>query len=185
MKNWVAEGRSDLYIATKLGISLQHVKGTVRELYPGRSPKTKKSPAPKGRGSRSNHGDPGKYNAGCRCTICKAGNTERATVARDERRGRIKDAPHGTESGYRNWGCRCKPCKKEGSRMNFERTYLDPALTPRNGERWVGPEESAITDYGHTARTHALKLGRTISGVNGKRSQRNRSLRMSGRSVTV
>lgn len=60
-------------------------------------------------------GSPGRYKAGCRCEVCRQGNTARLRAAKKERYARHRAGlavfTHGA-SAYGNWGCRCPVCTK-------------------------------------------------------------------------
>ena len=177
LKEWTKEGKSELWIAKKLGLSIDKVIFAKRALCPGGPRDTAVNVTGEtGIGSRSAHGTPGKYNAGCRCPKCRKANTERCKVAKAVRLADADRIPHGTMTGYWNWNCRCDDCKKIGSEVNKFRNTTEPGTYPRKGERWVNPEQKTVTNYDQTARELALELGRTISGVAGRRSLINRGL---------
>ena len=57
-----------------------------------------------------------RYAAGCRCAACAEANRARVADLTSRPPG---DVPHGTASGYGNWGCRCDECKPAGARQNL------------------------------------------------------------------
>jgi len=71
------------------------------------------------------HGTPSAYAKGCRCEACKAGHSDRMKHYRAQRTAMVaagdSRVPHGTDSGYFNWGCRCERCKAVGSIGNRKR----------------------------------------------------------------
>lgn len=176
LKEWVKEGKTELWISKKLGMSIDKVIFAKRALCPTDQRKTVINVNGKGLGSRSAHGTAGKYNAGCRCTPCTSFNTQRAKDLKAERLTRPQDIPHGTMSGYWNWDCRCDSCKKVGAETQKMRTYTDPLTHTRKGETWIKPEHVATQKYDLTARDIALELGRTIPAVNTQRSLIGRGL---------
>jgi hypothetical protein len=56
----------------------------------------------------------GRYAHGCRCDVCRKGNTAKGNEQRRVRAARLKEdptlAPHGRASTYLNWMCRCNEC---------------------------------------------------------------------------
>jgi hypothetical protein len=63
------------------------------------------------RWGESEHGTARRYHLGCRCAICRAGNTERYHQFRARHDGLPEGDPrHGSLNGYRNYRCRCKAC---------------------------------------------------------------------------
>lgn len=73
------------------------------------------------------HGTITRYVAGCSCTECrKAHRDYRYDERQDRRAARIMvgfrlvhpRAPHGTKSGYSNYGCQCAPCVEAGRISN-------------------------------------------------------------------
>jgi hypothetical protein len=59
------------------------------------------------------HGRTGYTNKGCRCDVCRAGNSEyqkELNVIRKAKGLPPGDWRHGKASSYINWGCRCTPC---------------------------------------------------------------------------
>jgi hypothetical protein len=107
---------------------------------------------------------------GCRCVPCKVSNTKRLNASYEDRKRRAAtDAPHGTESGYRNWGCRCAPCCEVGAKANKASVTLD-VESPMKNAVWSREEEEELLSYDSTARALAVRLGRTVSAVNGRRS---------------
>ena len=67
-------------------------------------------------------GTPSGYSAGCRCAPCTEAHRAEALKMRKRRAREVaagSDAvPHGTFTGYHNWGCRCQDCKAKGSESN-------------------------------------------------------------------
>ena len=67
-------------------------------------------------------GTPSGYSAGCRCEPCTEAHRAEAQKMRRRRQREVaagSDAvPHGTFTGYHNWGCRCPDCKAKGSESN-------------------------------------------------------------------
>ena len=175
LRSYINKGKSNLFIAKKLGISYEKTLFAVQGIT-GADPKRTMQSKNKGRGSRSLHGDPGKYNAGCRCGICVKANRKRMSKLAKDRNKRLHEAPHGTASAYVNWGCRCAPCKKAGSENNRKITYTPPETQTRKGERWIGPEDTYVSSYDATARELALALGRTIPAVHVRRPRMAREM---------
>lgn len=58
------------------------------------------------------HGRYSTYTHGCRCAPCTEANRLYSRTIRKLRLERRREAPHGTLSGYKNWGCRCRACRK-------------------------------------------------------------------------
>ena len=54
------------------------------------------------------------------CQACRWAAALRSANQRIERAGRA-DVPHGTVSGYCNWGCRCEKCTKAQTNATRER----------------------------------------------------------------
>lgn len=77
------------------------------------------------------HGEPARYDTGCRCFLCKDANNDRAAKQRKERAKRIDpaDPRHGTGSFYRNHGCRCEPCSAAAA-VESQRQYRNRLATP-------------------------------------------------------
>lgn len=62
------------------------------------------------------------YTHGCRCEVCTNEHTAMQRRRRAERKERAEtDAPHGTVTGYQNWGCRCDDCKLAHSTRNDDK----------------------------------------------------------------
>jgi len=60
-----------------------------------------------------------RYRHGCRHPDCTEEHRVQSARARSERRCHAaQDAPHGTWSGYANWGCRCGRCLVAGQLSN-------------------------------------------------------------------
>lgn len=114
------------------------------------------------------HGSDRRYVTGCRCVECVSGNTERKGRWLRERRS--EDAPHGTPSGYRNWGCRCTPCREAGSADQTERTAKSPQHELNLYRDWTPDEDMVALDFSLTAREVADLLGRSVTSVNSRRS---------------
>lgn len=175
IKQMVSEKRSVLHISKKLGLSYEKALFAVSGIT-GEDPKRLMQRKNKGKGSRSMHGDPGKYNAGCRCGICRKAQAKRMVEAAADRKTRLHEAPHGTPSAYVNWGCRCDPCKKAGSENNKNITYTPPETQTRKWQRWEVPEEETVATYELTAKELALQTGRTTMGVHQRRRKVTREL---------
>ncbi len=63
------------------------------------------------------HGTLARYRRGCHCAECTAANTAYVRDQRNKREARVRagaTVPHGTASGYKNYGCRCEPCRAAG-----------------------------------------------------------------------
>lgn len=118
------------------------------------------------------HGRATDYNEGCRCAVCTEAHRVRMAEVRQSRLERREDIPHGTESGYVNWGCRCGACRPVGLAKLRERTTVPAEGMVRLGALWNGAEIGTIESYGVTARDHALALGRSVHGVNAARNNR-------------
>lgn len=106
-----AAGASDTTIATTIGVSAR----TVIRIRQRHNVPSSWKPNSAGCGSS------GRYRAGCRCTTCRAGNTDRLRAAKAERYARREAGTavftHGA-SAYGNWGCRCPVCTSgHGSKM--------------------------------------------------------------------
>jgi hypothetical protein len=157
------EGMGRREIAAELGVSMGTVQNICEkfELVKGRKPR---------------HGTAVEYDYWkCRCVECREANRLRCYAIRDNLKGRVEsggDVPHGTMTGYWNWECRCDECRAVGSRVNRERVATPVETQWRKGERWVGGEDVAIESYDVTAREIAMGLGRTVGGVNARRSGR-------------
>lgn len=84
------------------------------------------------------HGQPGTYNQGCRCKVCRDAHRKRCARTRaslDERRAASpSDVPHSL-SGYINWGCRCDICKD--AHREYEIGDWDVS---RGGQPWTEDE---------------------------------------------
>lgn len=108
---------------------------------------------------------------------------ERAEYKRRWRESRLKAAasglveiPHGTPTGYINYGCRDRCCLRAIERSNTNYTHqTPPGSGSNNGEPWE-PDHLEIAvarkedgSYELTAREVAELLGRTIIAVNGQR----------------
>lgn len=91
------------------------------------------------------HGTMGGYLAGCKCSPCLAAKKAKSQAEGARRKARAAAdpsvVPHGTVSGYRNWGCRCDPCCLAGraasakSRVRWtstkgEKRYCTPIAPP-------------------------------------------------------
>ena len=92
----------------------------------------------------SPHGTRTRYTAGCHCEACTgaqhAYQSRWAAAAKDS-----PDLPHGTESGYVNWGCRCLACWTEGWRKNA-RTRARRKV--REGRPLSARESEALAEAG-------------------------------------
>lgn len=153
-------GMSRREIALELGVAA----GTVVNIC-------EKFSLEKGRTPR--HGTAVEYGHwGCRCAECVEANRVRCAGLKAVRVERVGEIPHGTMSGYWNWDCRCADCRRVGSEVNRMRVATPEETQWNKGARWVGPEDAAIESYDATAREIAMSLGRTVNGVNGRRSGR-------------
>jgi hypothetical protein len=80
------------------------------------------------------HGYNGYSNLGCRCSICRAANTDyNKSIRRVRARRIIADPslrPHGVLSTYFNWACRCDECKAAHRDRETERRQA------RGGKVW-------------------------------------------------
>lgn len=56
------------------------------------------------------HGSRTAYRNGCKCDLCRAGNTTRAREQRERKMGDLTGIPHGTMRAYTR-GCRCTECR--------------------------------------------------------------------------
>jgi len=81
--------------------SMHHARWRYRQAHPA----AERSPA-----KSDVHGELACYNAGCHCELCKAANRAQSNRCRRSRESRVRDAPHGTPSGYVNWNCGCTAC---------------------------------------------------------------------------
>lgn len=115
------------------------------------------------------HGRVSTYHSGCECGPCHAVGHNYHKRQRLERfRRAIPEHVHGTYSGYSNWGCKCYQCRVASKRRSIEYTRLP--VEPVNLYReWTPEEEQALRDYSLTARELAIKLRRTVHGVNHRR----------------
>lgn len=124
-----------------------------------------------------NHGTSARYGGKhkCRCTLCVSSNTRRcyeAKLKRDRQRAMgIANIPHGTDSGYRNWGCLCGPCKEAGRETNRKALETPVATQWNKGQRWVPDEQKKTYTYDSTARELAMSIGRTTSAVHAQRGK--------------
>ncbi len=84
--------------------------GTIRRWALARGVECYQPPAVHGRGRYQRYG--------CRCEVCVSAYRSDIRRSKADRRSRLDEAPHGTETGYLNWGCRCDPCKDAGSLHN-------------------------------------------------------------------
>lgn len=78
------------------------------------------------------HGEWGRYAAGCRCHLCREANTARAAQHRRKRFSQEKDPAdprHGTSAFYSNHGCRCADCK-EAHQKQVSKEYQDRLSRP-------------------------------------------------------
>lgn len=76
----------------------------------------------------SRHGDPNRYDQGCRCPKCTKAKTEHVQAGAVKRSKLPKDKiPHGRR-GYTNYLCRCPICTKA------QEAY-DAARGPSRGQR--------------------------------------------------
>lgn len=105
----------------------------------------------------------------CRCRVCVDANRERCYAVKADMRSRPEDIPHGTQTAYWNWACRCEECRVVGSRVNKGRVFTEPEARGRVGVRWT-PEEDAVVAGDESARSIALRLGRSVSSVNTRRA---------------
>lgn len=105
----------------------------------------------------------------CRCDECVLANRKRCYAVKEDMQSRPEDIPHGTMTAYWNWACRCEECRVVGSRVNKERVFTEPEARGRVGLRWT-PEEDAVVAGDESARSIALRLGRSVSSVNTRRA---------------
>lgn len=132
---------------------------------------------PKGVHGKPDHGTTARYGGKhkCRCAPCVNANTRRAKEAKAKRDLKIAmgtaNIPHGTESGYRNWGCLCGPCAKVGREANRKRLETPVATQWNKGQRWVPDEQKKTHTYDYTARELAMGIGRTTSSVHVQRGK--------------
>jgi hypothetical protein len=78
------------------------------------------------------HGEMSRYEAGCRCLLCREANNERAARLRKARTAEAKDPNdprHGKASFYTNHGCRCERCR-EAQRAKVSADYQRRLATP-------------------------------------------------------
>jgi hypothetical protein len=123
----------------------------------------------------ADHGTPGRYNAGCRCDVCRAANTARKAKARKAKAGDAppRESSHGA-AGYRR-GCRCDVCRAgnttrmaEGKhdkayRNRVQQESLERAT--RRGQGWTPEELETAARADLTAAQVAGMLGRTVGSV--------------------
>lgn len=76
------------------------------------------------------HGTATAYLNGCRCTACRAANTERHRRMRAQRIARGTPFKHGTRNGYMNYGCRCGDCRAANAAYERERRRRQAAQPP-------------------------------------------------------
>jgi hypothetical protein len=124
------------------------------------------------------HGTWERYNAGCRCTGCRAAHLERWTDDYERRAGASpEEIPHGI-GGYGNWGCRCEVCcaAKEAENAAQFRNSNAASLpgAKKRGQEWTGPELEIAARKELTAKQVAEMLGRTVSGVRNVRTRLNK-----------
>ncbi len=82
---------------------------------------------------REIHGQLQCYRAGCSCKLCKAANTEHSRRTREKYTTEPEKIPHGTDSGYTNWGCRCEECSAAralATKQYQKRVQLKAILDP-------------------------------------------------------
>jgi DNA-binding CsgD family transcriptional regulator len=116
------------------------------------------------------HGTLLSYQRGCKCGKCRAANTEEGRRQRESRKSReTPEEIHGTFNGYQNWDCHCERCKAAGELYNRLKLTLD-VPSERKNARWTPEEDLIVADYNLTARELAIKLNRTITAVNLRRS---------------
>lgn len=102
----------------------------------------------------------------CRCDECKAFNTQRNAIRREERRkiGATGVLPDGVEHGKSaasNWGCKCEVCI-EATRVSNERYYSahhERVGRPRGESHW----SSKLKELEVMAIHSRLELGEKVS----------------------
>lgn len=131
----------------------------------------------KGKHGTPEHGTTARYGGKhkCRCPLCVHANTQRAKESKAKRDLKLAmglvDVPHGTKSGYFNWGCRCGVCGPVGREAN-RKALETPVETQWNkGQRWVPDEQKKTHTYDTTARELAMTIGRTTSAVHSQRGK--------------
>lgn len=86
------------------------------------------------------HGYSSYINFGCRCEVCRKGNSEFNLGARARRAQRgVPDDKHGTLSGYLNYACRCDECKS--ARATYQRALYARKTVHREVAAQTGESE--------------------------------------------
>ena len=103
-------------VADKFGCTKAYVETILRQhMEPTRRPPMK--PVKPKRVLKSTlHGEPARYQAGCRCEWCTEANTARAVASRRKAQQRRSPPVHGKDSSYVHHGCRCEICTKAHSK---------------------------------------------------------------------
>jgi DNA-binding CsgD family transcriptional regulator len=120
------------------------------------------------------HGLVSTYRSGCKCEPCfTAGKAYDLECKRVRYATKVKpEHVHGTVGGAKNWGCDCERCV-EAVRISNKVSASLPAPAEKKFDRWTPEEEAVISDRSITAREAAIKIGRTVSSVNSRRSYLN------------
>lgn len=116
------------------------------------------------------HGIVSTYRSGCKCDQCVAvGRKYDAERRKIRLESKVKpERVHGTVGGSTNWGCTCERCLEAVRVANRDAVAL-PMPVEKLFVRWTEEEDAVALDRSMTAREAAIKLGRSVSAVNGRR----------------
>lgn len=121
------------------------------------------------------HGDTGKWRAGCRCDKCveRMRADKKAQLERAKARGPLSHGHH----GY-TLGCRCDTCLDAyDSQLKFVEQAESLPTADRSGQKWTDEDLTEVATSPDRSVLIAKRLGRTTFAVDTVRTQINTGVR--------